>query len=97
MTWAHDVFGNAVATAVFQGEADRLVIDSVMEMELSASAWPVFDIAASAIEYPFRYTDDEWKDLGAHVCAPVRRSEWASADLGALFRRRRVIQTRWRC
>ena len=28
-------------------------------------AQTIFDIAASAIFYPFRYSDDEWTDLGA--------------------------------
>ena len=65
VTWAHDVFGNAVATAMFQALTDSLVIDSVAELQLDAAAWPVFDIAASAIVYPFRYSDDEWTDLGA--------------------------------
>jgi transglutaminase-like putative cysteine protease len=65
VTWAHDVFGNAVAMAIFQTMTDNLVIDSVTELELNAAAWPVFDIAASAIYYPFRYSDDEWTDLGA--------------------------------
>ena len=65
VTWAHDVFGNAVATATFQTLADHVVIDSVAELQLDAPAWPVFDIAASAISYPFRYSDDEWTDLGA--------------------------------
>lgn len=67
VTWANDVFGNAVATATFQSMADNLVIDSITELQLNAVAWPVFDIAASAISYPFRYTDDEWIDLGALV------------------------------
>ncbi len=65
VTWAHDVFGNAVATAAFQGACRDLVIDSVVELRLDATAWPVFPIAASAIVYPFRYSDDEWTDLGA--------------------------------
>ena len=65
VTWAHDVFGNAVATATFQTVTDNLVIDSVAELQLDAAAWPVFSIAASAIVYPFRYSDDEWTDLGA--------------------------------
>jgi transglutaminase-like putative cysteine protease len=65
VTWAQDVSGNAVATAAFQAMADNLVIDSVAEIQLDAAAWPVFDIAASAISYPFRYSDDEWTDLGA--------------------------------
>lgn len=65
VTWAHDVSANAVATAVFRTMADHLVIDSVAEIQLNATAWPVFDIAFSAISYPFRYSDDEWTDLGA--------------------------------
>jgi transglutaminase-like putative cysteine protease len=65
VTWAHDVFGNAVATASFQTMTDNLVIDAVAELQLDAAAWPVFSIAASAIVYPFRYSDDEWTDLGA--------------------------------
>ena len=65
VTWAQDVFGNAVATTTFQTMADTLLIDSVAELELTAAAWPVFDIAASAIFYPFRYSDDDWIDLGA--------------------------------
>ena len=44
--------------------ADTLLIDSVAQLELTAAAWPVFDIAASAICYPFSYSDDEWIDLG---------------------------------
>jgi transglutaminase-like putative cysteine protease len=44
---------------------DRLVVDGFSELQLSAAAWPVFDIAASAISYPFRYSDNEWIDLGA--------------------------------
>ena len=65
VTWAQDVYGNAVATAAFQAMADNLVIDSVADIELDAAAWPVFDIAASAISYPFQYSPDEWTDLGA--------------------------------
>ena len=65
LTWAQDVFGNAVATATFQTATDTLVIDSVAELELNAVAWPIFDVAASAICYPFQYSDDEQIDLGA--------------------------------
>lgn len=84
LTWAHDVFGNAVATAGFPALTDRLVIDSVTELELSAAAWPVFAIAASAIRFPFRYSDDEWTDLGAmavlqHPDPEGRLRGWAQA------------------
>jgi transglutaminase-like putative cysteine protease len=65
VTWAHDVYGNTVATATFSTMTDILVIDSVAEIQLNAAPWPVFDIAGSAIYYPFRYSDDEWTDFGA--------------------------------
>lgn len=65
LTWAHDVFGNAITTATFQTISDHVVFDSVAKLVLDAVAWPVFDIAASAISYPFRYSDEERTDLGA--------------------------------
>ncbi|WP_018262476.1 transglutaminase family protein [Methylobacterium sp. WSM2598] len=64
LSWANDVFGNAVAIATFSQLSDTLVVDSIAQVELSAAAYPVFDIAASAASYPFRYSDDEWADLG---------------------------------
>jgi transglutaminase-like putative cysteine protease len=65
VTWAHDVFGNAVATVTFAGATDRLEIDSRTRIEHGAQAWPVFSISASAISWPFAYSDDDWTDLGA--------------------------------
>ena len=87
ITWAHDVFGNAVATAVFQGATDGLVIDSTVELRLEGSAWPVFNIAASALVYPFRYSDDEWTDLGSlarqqYPDPAGRLANWARAFVG---------------
>ena len=84
ITWAHDVFGNAIATATFQSMANHLVIDSVAELQLNAIAWPIFDIAASAISYPFRYSDDDWTDLGALTVQQYpdpagRLRDWARA------------------
>jgi len=65
VTWAHDVAGNAIATAVFDSPTDHLVIGSRASVDLTAPAWPVFAIAASASQYPFSYAADEWTDLGA--------------------------------
>jgi transglutaminase-like putative cysteine protease len=84
VTWAQDVFGNAVATAGFQATADTLSIGSTIELHLNALPWPVFDVAASAISYPFLYTDDEWTDLGALVAqqyadASGRLRNWSQA------------------
>ena len=84
MSWALDVFGNAVATATFREMTDTLSVDGVAELQLSAAAWPVFDIAAAAISYPFRYSDDEWLDLGAltvqqHTDPAGRLRQWTKA------------------
>ena len=50
VTWAHDVAGNAIATASFDGPTDHLVIESRASVELTAPVWPVFAIAASAAQ-----------------------------------------------
>lgn len=65
VTWAYDVAGNSVATARFSGTTDILRIESRMTVELDTPVWPVFDIAASAVQYPFRYSDEDRTDLGA--------------------------------
>ncbi|MET0281694.1 MAG: transglutaminase family protein [Steroidobacteraceae bacterium] len=84
IAWAQDVAGNTVATAIFQSKADTLVITSVATLELHAIPWPVFDVAASAISYPFAYSEDEATDLGA-LAVPLHRdpsgrlSQWATA------------------
>jgi len=82
ITWAQDAFGNALATATFATMSSNLTIVSVAELQLHAVAWPVFDIAATALRYPFRYSDDEWTDLGAlaipQVADPKRHLQsWA--------------------
>jgi transglutaminase-like putative cysteine protease len=84
VTWAHDVHGNAVAKATFQTIADHLVVASVADIQLDTAAWPVFDMAASAIFYPFRYSDDDWIDLGALTVQQYpdptgRLRDWARA------------------
>ncbi|MFG1395394.1 transglutaminase family protein [Roseixanthobacter pseudopolyaromaticivorans] len=65
LSWTQDVFGNAVATASFGESSETLTVESSAELEHYASAWPVFEIAGSAMNYPFRHSNDEWTDLGA--------------------------------
>ncbi|WP_233092774.1 transglutaminase family protein [Paracoccus sp. IB05] len=65
MTWAHDVAGNTIATATFAKPTAYLEIESRARIKLTAQVWPVFSIAAPAINWPFRYPEDEWSDLGA--------------------------------
>lgn len=83
VSWSNDVFGNAVATASFAAPADALLIDSTSVVELAASPWPIFDIAGSAIRYPFRYSEDDSTDLGSlattqYFDAAGRLADWAS-------------------
>jgi transglutaminase-like putative cysteine protease len=65
LTYSQDVFGNSVAAAVFSSSTDTLVIDGITRLQLDAEPWPIFDVATSAIFYPFRYANDEQTDLGA--------------------------------
>lgn len=65
ISWADDLWGNTVATAIFSGFHDTMAIESASRIKLDAVAWPIFDIAASAIIYPFQYAQGEWPDLGA--------------------------------
>jgi transglutaminase-like putative cysteine protease len=65
VTWAHDIWGNAVAMANFHAPSDTLSVESVARIELDAAAWPIFDIAASATVFPFQYSAQDWTDLGA--------------------------------
>jgi transglutaminase-like putative cysteine protease len=65
LSWAHDVFGNAIATATFPAPTDTLVVESNVTVEHNFEPWPLFDIAASAVSYPFSYSAEEILDLGA--------------------------------
>lgn len=65
VTWANDVFGNAVATATFPETSDKLIIKSIVRLELDVEQWPVFDVATSSVNYPFLLSDDDMTDLGA--------------------------------
>ncbi|KPQ05613.1 MAG: transglutaminase-like protein [Rhodobacteraceae bacterium HLUCCA12] len=81
LTWSHDVAGNSVAIASFAGLADALAFESRMTVELGAQDWPVFDIAEAAQQYPFRYSHEDWIDLGAlarpqYVDVAGRLSDW---------------------
>ena len=65
IAWANDVSGNAVATASFTGKTDALRIESNVELDLTGNPWPIFNIAATALHFPFFYSNDDRADLGA--------------------------------
>ena len=84
VAWSTDVFGNAIATATFRIRSDSLLVESIATVDLTATEWPVFDIAASAINYPFVYEDRDWMDLGMLAAAQYADAEnqlerWARA------------------
>lgn len=64
LRWAQDVQGNTVARASFREPSDVLQVDAHSIIELSSEPWPVFDIEASAISYPFHYCEYDVTDLG---------------------------------
>jgi len=65
ITWANDVFGNAIATATFSAPTDKLTIESQVTLEHGAVPFPQFEIARGAASFPFAYGLDEVSDLGA--------------------------------
>jgi transglutaminase-like putative cysteine protease len=89
LTYSQDVLGNSVAAVVFGSPADTLVIDSVAQLQLDAEPWPIFDVAASAMVYPFQYADDERTDLGAMMFQQYpdpagRLQNWTWAFVGGV-------------
>jgi len=85
VTWAYDVFGNAVGNAVFQEQTEQLDVTSTAKLELAAVPWPIFDIDASAISYPFRYSDEEWTDLGFLVNQQYPDQSWQLSNWAKSF------------
>ncbi|WP_417829581.1 transglutaminase family protein [Thalassospira sp.] len=84
LIWTHDVADNAIATANFKEKTDYLEIVSRSKIEMNTTQWPVFAISASACNFPFSYSDDEWIDLGAltaqHYPDPNGQlSEWVNS------------------
>jgi transglutaminase-like putative cysteine protease len=61
--WTHDVFGNCVALAHFDGRAAELRFESNIKVEHLSSNLPELQIDPRAIGYPFSYDDEEEPDL----------------------------------
>jgi transglutaminase-like putative cysteine protease len=63
LRWLHDVFGNSVAVATFEGRAKRLVFDSKVRVLHNPAELHVVDIEEYARLYPFTYSSEEMPDL----------------------------------
>ena len=81
LRWYHDVFGNSVAVARFEVEADYLEITSKLSLETYAPNIDAPEIAPHARVYPFNYSREEQLDLGSmrdrqYEDPDARMAEW---------------------
>ena len=63
LRWSHDVFGNCVACARFEGRSDTLRFESLIELEHSAMQPLDFAVSRHAEFYPFSYDQEDMPDL----------------------------------
>ncbi len=63
LRWVHDVFGNCVAIARFNGAATELRVDSTIRLDHSPSNALDFELEDYARVYPFSYSAEESPDL----------------------------------
>ncbi len=67
LTWHHDVFGNSIAYAAFNGETDRLEIESVLSLERYARTPTTFELHSDSKTFPPLLSTDLKTDLGAEL------------------------------
>jgi transglutaminase-like putative cysteine protease len=65
--WMHDVFGNAVARATFEGRTEELRFESAIRLALYPTSVPDFQTETAATSYPFVYEPDELADLAPSI------------------------------
>jgi transglutaminase-like putative cysteine protease len=63
LRWIHDVFGNSVGIAKFNGPSDRLVFESEVTIDHDPSRSIDLSHDDDAYLYPFKYEADEMPDL----------------------------------
>ena len=63
VSWTRDSFGNHVATAVFTEPATELRFESTIRLDQVTADFYASDIAASAKNYPFAYSESEQANL----------------------------------
>ncbi len=61
--WIHDVFGNCVAVADFDGEADHLSFETDIVLDHTPQLSPHFRTDDSGKTWPFAYDDEDSPDL----------------------------------
>lgn len=83
--WSNDVAGNAVAMARFEGAASVLDATARMVVDMAAPVWPVFPVAAYAVQYPFDYAADDMADLGPLATPQYQDDKGRLTDWVAAF------------
>ena len=61
--WAHDVFGNSIATVVFDHPTDKLLIESHLEVTRYSLADASIELTPDIATYPFLYAPDDRTNL----------------------------------
>ena len=64
VSWAHDVFGNSIAHAMFLAPATELWIESRLRVEQCGDDSPPVSLDPEAMVYPFAYSAEDCIDLG---------------------------------
>ena len=75
LRWLHDVFGNSVAIARFEGRAKELRFDSLVRLDHRPVAELDFQIEDYARTFPFSYGRDEIPDLARSIERHYRDDE----------------------
>ncbi len=64
LRWLHDPFDNSVAVATFEGTTSELRFESTVALEHFENPGPEYPIEEYARTYPFRYSDEDFSNLG---------------------------------
>src|ERR1035441_8569126 len=64
LRWLHDPFDNSVAVATFEGMTSELRFDSTVTLEHFENSMPEYPLEEYARTYPFRYSDEDFPNLG---------------------------------
>lgn len=62
--WAHDVFGNSIATVTFNAPTDELLIESQLEVTRYSLGDAAIELLPEVATWPFIYAPDDRMNLG---------------------------------
>ncbi|MDB5314665.1 MAG: hypothetical protein JWO26_1249 [Rhodospirillales bacterium] len=67
LRWLHDVFGNSVAIANFDGRARELIVNSTVRLDHTPTNALDYPMERNADVYPFSYDVDDMADLARSI------------------------------